>query len=78
MWEGDGGVVYVQEACVGGWFRSEFGVSEARRAMIRSDWHDHLKPVKKKVFPKLPRTAGVSSRIFIALWKFPLTCIGGD
>lgn len=45
MWEGNGGgVVFVHEACVGGWFLSEFGVSEAQRALIRSDWHDHLKP----------------------------------
>ena len=57
----------------------EFGVSEVRRALIRSGLHDHLKPLKKKeVFPKFLRTAGVSSRIFIAMWKFPLTCIGGD
>ena len=39
-----GGVVFVHEAGVGGWFLSEFGVSEAQRALIRSDWHDHLKP----------------------------------
>ena len=49
MWEGDGaGVVYVDEACAGGWFLSEFGVSDVQRALIRSGLHDHLKPFKKR------------------------------
>lgn len=64
MWEGDGGGgggcgVHVHEACVGGWFLSEFGVSEVRRALIRSDLHDHLKALKKKKsFPSFPGQLG--------------------
>ena len=41
-------MVYVDEACAGGWFLSEFGVSEVQRALIRSGLHDHLKPFKKR------------------------------
>ena len=32
------------EARVGGWFLSETGISGVRRAWVRSDLHDHLKP----------------------------------
>lgn len=60
-------------ACVGGWFRGEFGVSEVRSASVKNDPCAHFHSLRRRSPVRSRWTAGVGVSAVTAH-----TCSGGD